>query len=47
MPMMFIMPRELGNAHTLSERVNVTKETIINFYDMKTLHYLVIKDKFE
>ena len=44
---MTLMARELANIHTVSERVNVTKEATINFYEMKTLHYLVIKDKFE
>ena len=35
------------SSHTSCESVNVTMKTTINFYDMKTLRYLVIKEKFE
>ena len=39
------MARDLANSHTLCESVNVTMKTTINFYDMTTLRYLVIKEK--
>ena len=39
--------RDLANSHTLYESVNVTMKTTINFYNMTTLRYLVIKEKFE
>ena len=39
--------RDSVDSHTLCESVNVTMKITINFYDMATLHYLVIKEKFE
>ena len=33
------------DGHTLCESVNVTMETTTDFYDLKTLLYLVIKEK--
>ena len=44
---MACMTRDLANSHTLCENVNVTMKTAINFYDMTTLRYVVIKEKFE
>ena len=41
------MARDLVNSHTLCKSVNVTMKITINFYDMATLRYLVIKEKFE
>ena len=41
------MTRDLPNSHMLCESVNVNMKTTINFYDMTTLRYLVIKEKFE
>ena len=41
------MARDLGNSHTLCESVNVTMKSAINFYEMTTLRYLVMKEKFE
>ena len=35
------------DGHTLCESVYVTMKTAINFYDMTTLLYFVIKEKFE
>ena len=39
--------RDLPNSHSLWESVNVNMKTAFNFYDMTTLRYLVIKEKFE
>ena len=44
---MACMARNLANFHTLYESVNVTMNTTINFDDIMTLCYLVIKEKFE
>ena len=44
---MVLMARNLANSHTLCESVNVTMKTAIYFYEMKTLRYLVIREKFE
>ena len=41
------MARNLRNSHTLCKSVKVAMKITINFYDMTTLHYLVIKEKFE
>ena len=41
------MARDLVNSHALCESENVTMKITINFYDMVTLCYLVIKEKFE
>ena len=41
------MARDLRNSHTLCKSVNVAIKITINFYDMTTLHYLGIKEKFE
>ena len=41
------MACDLANSYTLCESVNVTMKTTIDFYDMTTLRYLVIKEKFE
>ena len=41
------MARDLANSHTLCESVNVTIKITVKFYDVKTLRYLVIKEKFE
>ena len=42
-----LMARDLANCHTLCEGVNVTIKTTINFYDMTTLRYIMIKERFE
>ena len=39
--------RDLVNFHMLCEGLNVAVNITINFYDMATLRYLVIKEKFE
>ena len=41
------MARNLANSYMLCEIVNVTIKTTTNFYEMTTLRYLVIKEKFE
>ena len=41
------MAHDLANSHTLCESVNVTMKTTINFNDVITLRYIVIKKKFE
>ena len=41
------MACNLANSYMLCESVNVNLQTTINFYDMTTLPYLVIKEKFE
>ena len=38
---------QFSKSRTLCGSVNVIKKTTINFYDMTTLRYLVIKEKFE
>ena len=38
---------EFSKSRTLCGSLNVTKKTTINFYDMTTLRYLLIKEKFE
>ena len=40
-------PHYKFHGHTLCETVSVTLKTTINFYDMTTLLYHVIKEKFE
>ena len=44
---MVCMAGDLANSHTLCETVNVNMKTAINFYDMTTFCYLVIKEQFE
>ena len=44
---MACMACDLANVYTLCESANVITNITINFYDMTTLHYLVIKEKFE
>ena len=39
------MARDLVDFHTLCESVNVIMKITINFYDMATLPYLVIKER--
>ena len=41
------MADDLANSNTLYGSVNVAMKTTINFHDMTTLRYLVIKEKFE
>ena len=41
------MAGDLANSNALYGSVNATMKTTINFYDMATLRYLVIKEKFE
>ena len=41
------MALDLTFSHVFCEKVYVTMKTTINFYDMTTLQYLVIKGKFE
>ena len=41
------MARNLANYHALCESVNVTMKIKINFYDMTTVRYILIKEKFE
>ena len=37
----------LANSHMLRESINVTMKNTINVYDITSLRYLVIKEKFE
>ena len=44
---MTCVAHDLANSHILCESVSVTMKTAINFNDMTTLRYLMIKKKFE